>query len=122
MTLPSAVSTWSLRPWSTPLIKRKKKSLSQKELTSKPQRKISDDSTVGSINRCDSVGRNLLFYAASFGTVEVADQLLKSGCDPNIKDSDGDTALHEAVLNGHTKVISLLLKKSKDIYLIILFQ
>lgn len=117
MTLSSAVSTWSLRSWSSPLLKRKKKSLSKKNQIPKLLRRTSDDSTVESINKCDSVGRNLLFYAASFGTYEVADQLLKTGCDPNIRDFEGDTALHEAVLNGHTKVINLLIKKGKLDYL-----
>ena len=111
MTVTSAQSTWSLRSWSTPLIKRKKNSTVKKKLSDIPKKKVSTDSSIGSIDKVDSEGRSLLFYAASFGTVEVADQLLKSGCNPNVQDVHGDTALHEAVVNGHMKIVRLLLKK-----------
>ncbi|XP_071148307.1 ankyrin repeat domain-containing protein 7-like [Mytilus edulis] len=114
MNISPAVSTWSLRSWSTPILKRKKKSLTQK-IVIIPKKKVSTDSSVGSIDKVDSEGRSLLFYAATFGTVEVADQLLKSGCDPNVQDVNGDTALHEAVLNGHLKLIRLLLKKAVNL-------
>lgn len=41
--------------------------------------------------------------------------LLEHGADPNIRDNNGNSALHYAVYNGHEEMASLLLQYNADI-------
>jgi len=52
-----------------------------------------------------------LHWAASFGSVKVATVLLEHGCDPNITNETGQTALHLACKGKHADVIELLLSE-----------
>jgi len=49
-----------------------------------------------------------LMFAAGEGHAPVVRALLKHGADPSTQDTDGDTALDFARLNGHTEVVKLL--------------
>lgn len=49
-------------------------------------------------------------YAASQGATGKIRQMIQHGCDPNIADYDGRTALELACVKGHLEVVSLLLR------------
>lgn len=49
-----------------------------------------------------------LHRAAEFGKVKAVRVLLGSGSDPNNPDSNGRTALHRAVENGHKEIVTML--------------
>lgn len=53
-----------------------------------------------------------LHRAATQGHNEIAEFLLKSGANPNIRDADGYTALHRAVISNSVPVCKLLLSKT----------
>lgn len=53
-----------------------------------------------------------LHRAATQGHVVITEFLLKSGADPNIRDADGYTALHRAVISNSGPVCKLLLSKT----------
>ena len=106
-------STWSLASWSTPLNKRKRKRSPDSPKTF--PRRASLAESLSDINKVDAKGRSLLFYAARFDQPEVAVQLLAAGCNPDICDLDGNTALHEAAENGHLEVVKLLVQNGKFI-------
>lgn len=53
--------------------------------------------------------------AASSGNTAILLTLLEAGADPNIKDSNGMTALHHASSNGGVKDVDALIKKGGDI-------
>lgn len=55
-----------------------------------------------------------LHFAASHGSVNVAEALLSAGADPNIADSNGRRPLHYASANGHLGVIHSLLRYGAD--------
>ena len=56
----------------------------------------------------DTQGRNCLHHAASNGSIEILNWLLKKGFDPNFADRDGWTSLHWAALNGSVSTIEVL--------------
>ena len=62
----------------------------------------------------DRKGWNALFYACAMGVVDVAARLLKS---PNVDlaavDVEGNTALHISAMEGHTKIVVMLLKEMR---------
>ncbi len=52
--------------------------------------------------------------AAFGGNVDVVKLFLERGADPNIKNKDGWTTLHEAAFSGHVNVVKLLLVYGAD--------
>lgn len=63
----------------------------------------------GNINRKDSSGKNVLFYACENGSLNMLEMLLDKGGDIDITDNEGDTLLHAAVKSGNKSVVKLLL-------------
>ena len=56
--------------------------------------------------RCGVVsGWTALHEACNHGWVDVARQLLNAGANVNVRGLENDTPLHDAAINGHTKVL-----------------
>lgn len=64
----------------------------------------------GDVDAVDSNGRSLLFYSARYGQIDVAKQLIETGCSPNQKDILGNTPLHEALDKAHLDIAEIFLK------------
>ncbi len=60
-------------------------------------------------------GTTALHYAAHFGSVALAEQLLRGKADANARNEFGTTPLAEAALLGDAKLIGLLLKAGADV-------
>lgn len=71
----------------------------------------------GDVDAVDSQGRSLLFYAARYGQMETALQLVEAGCSPNQKDLFGNSPLHEAIEKGHLDVAETFLKIGKTLHI-----
>jgi hypothetical protein len=56
-----------------------------------------------------------LWLAAYFGLKDIAGVLLQNGADMEQRTSNGDTALHVAVRNGHKTTVQLLLENEADV-------
>ncbi|XP_050686549.1 protein phosphatase 1 regulatory subunit 16A-like isoform X1 [Eriocheir sinensis] len=56
-----------------------------------------------------------LMEAATRGSIEDLRALLKSGADPNMKNHDGLTALHQCCIDGSSETVALLLKYGADV-------
>ena len=74
-------------------------------------------------NSCDGSAQNLVYHseldglvmlATKKGFVQLVTLLLKAGTDVNYQDSQGETALHAAVRNGHVGCIRALLGSLTD--------
>lgn len=65
----------------------------------------------GDVDAVDARGRSLLFYAARYGQLDVAAQLIQAGCSPNQKDVLNNTPLHEAIEKGHFKIAEVFLEE-----------
>lgn len=64
----------------------------------------------------DSGGRTRLQIACDKGNMETAKRLIEEdGYDVNDQDNAGNTALHEAALNGHLNIVELLVSHGADI-------
>jgi len=50
------------------------------------------------------LGWTALHEACNHGWLDVARQLLNAGADVNVQGLENDTPLHDAAINGHTKV------------------
>ena len=56
-----------------------------------------------------------LFLAIKNENVEIVEDILKAGCDPNITDSIGEPALFFAFLSGNSQIIDLLLQHGANV-------
>lgn len=63
----------------------------------------------GNINRKDSEGKSVLFYACEQGNLTMAELMLKKNADIEVMDNDGNTLLHAAVGSGNKPILKLLL-------------
>ena len=61
------------------------------------------------LDRKDDLGRGAIHFAAAAGQLEVVMLLIKRGCDIELTDRRGWTALFEAIRGGHTKIVTALL-------------
>lgn len=65
----------------------------------------------GNIDRKDSDGKSVLFYACEDGSLNMFEMLLEKGADIDVTDNVGDTLLHAAVKSGNKSIIQLLLDR-----------
>jgi len=56
-----------------------------------------------------------LLEATFEGNVEEVEELLNKGVDPNVKDEDGNTPLHLAIMSDHLQIAKLLIEKGADV-------
>lgn len=54
-------------------------------------------------------GRSLAHHASYCGMFALLKAVLEKGCDPNVQDIEGDTALHDAIAKGHDRAVNILL-------------
>lgn len=59
-------------------------------------------------------GSTPLVTAALFGRIEIAEYLIESGADVNMKNNDGSTALHTASFFCRTEIVEMLLQNGAD--------
>lgn len=67
----------------------------------------------GEVGFCDKIkpyNESLLYHAAVNGKTEMAELLLRNGCNPDEGNEKGYTPLHAAVLYGFTMVVEILLE------------
>ena len=69
----------------------------------------------GDINKKNSQGKNLLYYAIIKNNSDVIDLLIAHKVDINIKDNEGNTPLHQATRHGNIRTIKLLLENGADV-------
>ncbi|KAJ3256837.1 hypothetical protein HK103_005081 [Boothiomyces macroporosus] len=67
------------------------------------------------VNCQDRSGRTLIFKYASRGDYSTSEALLKAGASLRIADYAGWTPLHEACLEGHANIVSLMLSFDADV-------
>ena len=85
-----------------------------KKNSSQATRYVCPPCLCGDVDAVDSQGRSLLFYAARYGQIETANQLVEAGCSPNQKDSFGNTPLHEAIEKRHLEVAEIFLQNGES--------
>ncbi|XP_052234715.1 poly [ADP-ribose] polymerase tankyrase-like isoform X1 [Dreissena polymorpha] len=91
-----------------------KRSRSDKPRKLTPGERVSCDPVLcGDVNAVDSKGRTLLFYAARYGQLETARQLVEAGCGLDQTDFLGMTPLHEAIEKGHLEIAEVFLKDGR---------
>lgn len=66
------------------------------------------------VNAVDDLGNTPLFYAAG-GNVNLIQALINAGADQNYLNSDGRTALHEAVIRRNIAVINYLIENGANL-------
>ncbi|CAG2223699.1 MIB [Mytilus edulis] len=67
---------------------------------------VSQGATVTEIAK---FGRSLAHHASYCGMFALLKAVLEKGCDPNVQDIEGDTALHDAIAKGHDRAVNILL-------------
>ena len=68
----------------------------------------------GGVEKKNPVGETKLHQAAKKGNYDKVKEMLSLGADPNTKCNGNYTALFDAVMKGHTRVIQLLLESGAD--------
>ena len=58
---------------------------------------------------------NKLISAAINGDIRKVKESIATGANVDVKDNDGETALHRAALNGHVEVAKVLIEKGADV-------
>ncbi|XP_066926345.1 myotrophin-like [Clytia hemisphaerica] len=66
------------------------------------------------VNADVGMGRSLIHCAADYGQCEVLEFLIASGANVNAPDKHGITPLLNAIFEGHTNAVKLLLAKGAD--------
>jgi ankyrin repeat protein len=56
-----------------------------------------------------------IFNAVTTGDLDAVKQMLESGLDPSLKDSEGMTPLHFATDRGHLEIVKILLQNGASI-------
>lgn len=72
------------------------------------------DSANAGVNLADKENRTALHFASLWGYTDIVSILLQSGADPELKDSDGNNALMEAIKQEQLGAMQLLLGCVKD--------
>lgn len=67
------------------------------------------------VNQKDRSGRTWIFKYASRGDVATSEALLRAGASLRIADNAGWTPLHEACLEGHDKIVELMLAYDAEV-------
>lgn len=70
------------------------------------------------VNRVNGRGETPLFFAVSFASADVVDELLAAGAAANVQDASGDTALHRAAARGEIAIASLLLSHGAGVNIV----
>ena len=73
---------------------------------------LNDETRVHMEWRDRQTGRTPLLVAAAYGRQECLEMLIEAGADINASDTknDGNNALHLAAINGHVKIVGVLLE------------
>lgn len=75
---------------------------------------ITCSALITQISAIDGYGRSALHYAAE-RNAECVELLLNQGCDPDVRDSDGDTPLHWASFKNNVSCVSMLLHNGASV-------
>ncbi|WAR11430.1 ANK2-like protein [Mya arenaria] len=91
----------------------RKRDRKERKVTSWSSRFTCAPCLCGDVDAVDSQGRSLLFYAARYGQVDTAQQLVDAGCVVDQADFLGITPLHEAVDKGQLEIAEIFLRDGK---------
>lgn len=72
--------------------------------------KVLLDNSAFNVNERDFLGMTALMYACTRGRLEIVEYLIEYGADTRLKSLNGKTAMIHALLNGSSKIASLLAK------------
>jgi ankyrin repeat protein len=67
------------------------------------------------INKKDDDNKTALYYAASFGLIEIVKYLVEHGADINCKNWQNETALHRASKDGSLEMVKYLVEHGADV-------
>ena len=69
------------------------------------------------VNQLDSDRNTALHAAAAMGSVDMVDYLLAKGADPSIRNKDGNTPIHIAILNRKYETLRALAEFGDNIFI-----
>lgn len=64
---------------------------------------------------CEQLSDTPLHRAASEGYIEIVDQLLKAGADPNARNYEKETPLHKAIRTDGEKMVKMLISAKANV-------
>ena len=67
------------------------------------------------IHLCNNHGNSPLDFAAWYGHLDTVKYLISKRAAMDTQDDDGDTALHDAALGGHARVVDFLLQDTSQV-------
>jgi hypothetical protein len=86
-----------------------------------PGRRAGEDLTIKALSRKfasgherDEHGRTMLMFAAAAGSMDLVKKLFQLKCDKDAQDSDGNTALHHAVMNDQEYAAAFIVRRGAD--------